>query len=89
MAHHEWRSQASPEGCQVSETSATRRELEASLRSFLPKEVQIGGSLTDSKPTVAAVGVGGVLTGYVWGRLRGRRLRKAKSKAKSESKKDS
>jgi hypothetical protein len=73
----------------VSETSATRRELEASLRSFLPKEVQIGGSLTDSKPTVAAVGVGGVLTGYVWGRLRGRRLRKAKSKAKSESKKDS
>jgi hypothetical protein len=68
----------------VSETSATRRELEASLRSFLPKEVQIGGSLTDSKPTVAAVGVGGVLTGYVWGR----RLRKSKSKAKNESKKD-
>lgn len=72
----------------MSDTSATRRELEASLRSFLPKEVQIGGSLTDSKPTVAAVGVGGVLTGYLWGRLRGRRLRKAKVKAKSESKED-
>jgi hypothetical protein len=71
----------------VSEPSATRRELEASLRSFLPKEVQIGGSLTDSKPTVAAVGVGGVLTGYVWGRLRGRRLRKSKAKVTSESKK--
>jgi len=71
----------------MSEVSATRRELEASLRSFLPKEIQIGGSLTDSKPTVAAVGVGGVLTGYVWGRLRGRRARKVKAKAKS-SKKD-
>jgi hypothetical protein len=75
----------------VSERSATRRELEASLRSFLPKEVQMGGSLSDSKPTVAAVGVGGVLTGYVWGRLRGRRLRKSKSKSPSttKSKKDS
>ncbi|MGB8180391.1 MAG: hypothetical protein WCF63_09520 [Acidimicrobiales bacterium] len=75
----------------MSERSATRRELEASLRSFLPKEVQVGGSLTDSKPTVAAVGVGGVLTGYVWGRLRGRRLRKSKSTSTSptKSKKDS
>jgi hypothetical protein len=74
----------------VSEPSAARRELAASLRSFLPKEVQTGGSLSESKPTVAAVGVGGVLTGYVWGRLRGRRLRKSKSKskAKAESEKD-
>ncbi len=70
----------------MSDRSATRRELEASLRSFLPKEVQIGGFLTDSKPTVAAVGVGGVVTGYLWGRLRGRRLRKAE--AASTSKKD-
>jgi hypothetical protein len=69
----------------VSEPSTTRRELEASLRSFLPKEVQIGGSLTDSKPTVAAVGVGGVLTGYLWGRVRGRRLRKSKSKGKTKA----
>jgi hypothetical protein len=93
VAHHEWCGHAPIESRQVSEPGATRRELEASLRSFLPKEVQIGGSLTDSKPTVAAVGVGGVLTGYVWGRLRGRRLRKSKSKsktkAKTESKKDS
>jgi hypothetical protein len=69
----------------VSEPSSTRRELEASLRSFLPKEVQIGGSLTDSKPTVAAIGVGGVLTGYLWGRIRGRRVRKAKSQSKDEA----
>jgi hypothetical protein len=68
----------------VSEPSATRRELEASLRSFLPKEVQIGSSLTGSKPTVAAVGVGGIVTGYLWGRVRGRRLRKAKKVEKKD-----
>lgn len=54
----------------------TRRELEASLRSLLPEHAQIGGSLTSSKPTVAAVGLSGVATGYVWGWIRGRRLRK-------------
>jgi hypothetical protein len=70
----------------VSEPNSTRRELEAKLRSFLPKEVQLGSSLIDSKPTVAAVGVGGVMTGYVWGRLRGRRLRKAKKASKKEKK---
>jgi hypothetical protein len=32
--------------------------------------------MTSSKPTVAAVGLGGVVTGYLWGRLRGRRARK-------------
>ncbi|HEY1824991.1 MAG TPA: hypothetical protein VGG21_03420 [Acidimicrobiales bacterium] len=66
----------------MSEPSATRRQLEASLRSFLPKEVQDPGSLSESKPTLASVGVGGLLTGYLWGRLRGRRVRKAKSKSK-------
>lgn len=58
------------------EQSATRKELEASLRSFLPERTQIGKSLTSSKPTVAAVGLGGAATGYVWGWLRGRRYRK-------------
>ncbi|MFZ0768637.1 MAG: hypothetical protein WAM64_05390 [Acidimicrobiales bacterium] len=56
--------------------SATRRELEASLRSFLPDTSRIGSSLTESKPGVAAIGVGGVMTGYVWGWIRGRRARK-------------
>jgi hypothetical protein len=50
--------------------------LEASLRSFLPDQVQLGNSMTSSKPTVAAVGLGGVVTGYIWGRIRGRRVRK-------------
>lgn len=62
----------------MSEPSATRQELEASLRSLLPEQAQIGKSLTSSKPGVAAVGLGGVLTGYVWGRIRGRRRRKQK-----------
>jgi hypothetical protein len=55
--------------------------LEASLRSFLPDQLQVGNSITSSKPVVAAVGVGGVMTGYVWGRIRGRRARKSKEKA--------
>jgi len=62
------------------EQSPTRRQLEASLRSFLPERAQMGNSLTGSKPTVAAVGLGGVMTGYVWGRIRGRRVRKNKNK---------
>jgi hypothetical protein len=56
------------------EQSPTRRQLEASLRSFLPERSQMGTSMTESKPTMAAVGLGGVMTGYVWGRLRGRRV---------------
>jgi hypothetical protein len=82
VAHREWHVQAQTEGSEVSEPSSTRRELEASLRSFLPKELQEGGPAA-TKPTVAAVGVGGVVTGYLWGRVRGRRLHKAK-KAKKE-----
>jgi hypothetical protein len=60
----------------MTERSSTRNELETSLRSFLPERTQIGNSLTSSKPVVAAVGFGGVATGYIWGRLRGRRSRK-------------
>lgn len=60
------------------EQSGTRRELEASLRSLLPASSHIGKSITSSKPGVAAVGFSGVLTGYVWGRIRGRRRYKQK-----------
>ncbi|HEY5265431.1 MAG TPA: hypothetical protein VIJ40_01325 [Acidimicrobiales bacterium] len=60
----------------MSEPSRTRRELEASLRSILPEHTQMGTSMTSSKPTVAAVGLGGVMTGYFWGWIRGRRARK-------------
>lgn len=60
----------------MSEPSNARRELEASLRSILPEHAQMGNSMTSSKPTVAAVGLGGVITGYCWGWVRGRRARK-------------
>ncbi|MGC2486968.1 MAG: hypothetical protein WA359_12070 [Acidimicrobiales bacterium] len=70
----------------MSEPSATRRELETMLRSFLPKDVQDPSSLNSSKPTLAKVGVGGLLGGYVWGRLRGRSVRKAKKKEKMAKK---
>jgi hypothetical protein len=66
----------------VSEPNATRRELENTLRSFLPKEVQDPSSLNTSKPTLASVGVGGLVGGYLWGRLRGRSVRKAKKQEK-------
>jgi hypothetical protein len=62
----------------VSDQSGTRRALEASLRSLLPETDHIGKSITSSKPGVAAVGLGGVVTGYVWGRIRGRRRYKQK-----------
>lgn len=60
------------------ERSATRRELEASLRSMLPKQGAIGNSIASSRPAVAALGLGGVMSGYVWGWVRGRRGRKKK-----------
>jgi hypothetical protein len=62
----------------VREQSETRRELEATLRSFLPESSKIGSSLTSSKSGVAALGLGGVMSGYVWGRVRARHLRKKK-----------
>jgi len=58
------------------EPSATRRELEASIRALLPSKEDIE-ELTPSKNSAASVaGVGGIMTGYVWGRYRGRQIRK-------------
>jgi thiamine biosynthesis lipoprotein ApbE len=58
--------------------SPTRRELEATIRAVLPDDLSLHGPDTTQPPTVAAVGLGGVVTGYVWGRIRGRRIRKNK-----------
>jgi hypothetical protein len=60
----------------VNEQSATRRELEASIRALLPERGTLGGLDGSHKPTAAAVGLGGVATGYLWGRIKGRRVRK-------------
>jgi hypothetical protein len=64
----------------VSEQSATRRELEASIRSMLPDHGKFPGLDATKKPTVAAAGVAGAFAGYLWGRVRGRILRKRRSR---------
>ena len=76
MACRERYRKTTPQGHQVREPSTTRRELEARIRSLVPDQLQVGDSLTSSKPAIAALGVGGVMTGYVWGWIRGRRSRK-------------
>jgi hypothetical protein len=59
----------------MNERSATRRQLEASIRSLLPGELNLSSAVKSEPPTVAAVGLGGLMTGYVWGWFRGRRSR--------------
>jgi fructose-specific phosphotransferase system IIC component len=60
----------------VREQSATRRELESKIRALLP--LRVGGTKA-SNPVVASAGVGGLLSGFVWGWLRGRRKRSGRS----------
>jgi len=51
----------------VREQSATRQQLEASIRALLPSQADID-ELTPSKNSAASIaGVGGIMTGYVWG----------------------
>ena len=58
------------------EQSDTRQQLEASIRALLPSQADID-ELTPSKNSAASIaGVGGIMTGYVWGRYRGRQGRK-------------
>ena len=58
------------------EQSATRRQLEASIRALLPSKEEID-EMTPSKNSAASIaGAGGIMTGYVWGRYRGRQVRK-------------
>jgi hypothetical protein len=63
----------------VREQSATRRQLEASIRALLPSQEDLE-ELTPSKNSAASIaGVGGIMTGYVWGRYRGRQVRKRRA----------
>lgn len=58
------------------EQSATRQQLEASIRALLPSKEEID-ELTPSKNSAASMaGVGGIMTGYAWGRYRGHQVRK-------------
>lgn len=61
------------------EQSATRQQLEASIRALLPNEEEIA-EMTPSKNSAASMtGVGGIMTGYAWGRYRGRQVRKRRA----------
>ncbi len=60
--------------------SETRRKLESSIRALLPSESEINELTPSKNTTVSAVGVGGIMTGYVWGRYRGRQIRKRSKK---------
>lgn len=71
----------------MSEQSATRRELEASIRALLPDDLSLRNPEASQTPTVAAVGIGGIMTGYVWGRLRSRKIRRRKKKEEKEREK--
>jgi len=60
----------------VRELSSTRRELEASIRALLPSKAEIDEMTPSQNATASIAGVGGVMTGYLWGRYRGRQVRK-------------
>lgn len=62
----------------MTNSSPTRRQLEESIRAILPSSNALASLDSAEKPTVASVGVGAILTGYLWGRLRGRQVRKRK-----------
>lgn len=59
------------------EPSATRRELEEKIRELLP--TRLGRGAKPSNPLVAGAGLGGLLSGFVWGWLKGRRGRSGRS----------
>ncbi|MDE3043830.1 MAG: hypothetical protein KGJ10_03250 [Acidobacteriota bacterium] len=65
----------------MNEQSQARRDLETSLRSLLPRSTKISSSMNDARSSVAAAGVGGLFTGYLYGRWQARRARRRKRSA--------
>jgi len=60
----------------MSAQDPTRQQLEASVRALLPRRSDIPAKIRDAKSSTASVGIGGLVTGYAWGWLRGRRSRR-------------
>jgi hypothetical protein len=58
------------------EQSATRQQLEASIRALLPSKAELDELVPSKNSTASIAGFGGIMTGYVWGRYRGRQVRK-------------
>ena len=79
MANRERHREAPLEGHEVREQSETRRQLEASIRALLPSKEDIEDLTPTPNSTAAMASAGGVMTGYVWGRYRGRQVRKRKA----------
>jgi hypothetical protein len=61
------------------EQSATRQQLEASIRALLPSKEEIDEMTPSTNTTASIAGFGGIMTGYVWGRYRGRQVRKRRA----------
>jgi hypothetical protein len=55
--------------------SATRRQLEDSVRALLPRPEDVPARIRNASSSTASVGLGGLFTGYLWGWMRGRRSR--------------
>jgi hypothetical protein len=62
------------------EPLTTRQQLEAAIRAILPSTEDLSLDRLGEPMTVASVGLAGVLSGYAWGRIRGRRLHKHKKR---------
>lgn len=60
----------------MSDGSEARAQLERSVRAILPRRDDLPAALRDARATTAGIGLGGLLTGYVWGWRRGRRSRR-------------
>ena len=60
------------------ERSQTRRDLESSIRSLLPDQSELDGLTPSKRSAVSVASLSGAFTGYLWGRFRGRQVRKRK-----------
>ncbi|MBW4030248.1 MAG: hypothetical protein HIU57_06165 [Acidobacteria bacterium] len=60
----------------MDERATTRQQLEEAVRALLPRTSEISGRLRRASSSTAGAGVGGLVTGYAWGWLRGRRSRR-------------
>ena len=60
----------------MSPKDATRQQLEDSVRALLPRSGDIPTRVREAKSSTAGAGLGGLITGYAWGWLRGRRSRR-------------
>jgi hypothetical protein len=79
VANRERHRETTLEGHEVREQSATRQQLEASIRALLPSKEDIEDLTPAPNATAAMASAGGIMTGYIWGRYRGRQVRKRKA----------